>query len=317
LNPVQSLLVHAATHARWVLVAGLALGLLFQDVAHLARPSIPIFIALLLMAAAFRIGPEGFEGALGHLKTHIVITLVCQLLFPLLLIAIFAATGVAGVFVTAFLLVAAAAPISGSPNLVIMLGFEPAAALRQLIVGTALLPVTIIPVLLYLPTMGDFGSVLVATTKLLSVVLSAAVVGILLRKLPRFRQLSPLGVNVIDGISAILMALVVVGLMSAIGDTFKTSPARLALLFAFAFALNFGFQFVGAHFWGRAFGREYDVPMSVISGNRNVALYLTALPASVTEPLLPFIGCYQFPMYLTPLLLKRFYATRQSGEKQG
>jgi len=47
--------------------------------------------------------------------------------------------------------------------------------------------------------------------------------------------------------------------------------------------------------------------MSVISGNRNIALYLTALPAAVTEPLLAFVGCYQFPMYMTPLLMRKFY----------
>lgn len=306
-----ALLVSAATYARWVLVAGLVLGLVFQDIAHLARPTIPVFISLLLMAAAFRIGPEGFQGALGYLKTHLLITLVSQLALPLILIGLLMVSGFSGLFVTALLLVAAAAPISGSPNLVIMLGFEPAAALRQLIVGTALLPLTIVPVLLYLPSMGDPVSVLIATSKLLSVVLGAAVAGILLRKLRRFRQLEPEGTQVIDGISAILMALVVVGLMSAIGDTLKSSPTQLVLWLVFAFAVNFGFQFAGAHFWGRSFGSEYDVPMSVISGNRNVALYLTALPVSVTEPLLAFIGCYQFPMYLTPLLLNRFYARKK------
>ena len=32
-----------------------------------------------------------------------------------------------------------------------------------------------------------------------------------------------------------------------------------------------------------------------------------ALPVSVTEPMLLFIGCYQIPMYLTPILLARLY----------
>jgi len=288
--------------------------LLFQGVAHLARPSIPVFISLLLLAASFRVGPAGLSGALGKLGTHIVITLVCQLLIPLLLIAVFAATGAQGIFVTALLLVAAAAPISGSPNLVIMLGFEPAAALRQLIIGTAMLPLTAIPVLLYLPSMGTITAVALVTGKLLAVILGAAIIGFLLRSLPRFRQLDKAGIATIDGASAILMALVVVGLMSAIGDAFKASPAKLVLLFGFAFLVNFGFQLIGSLFWGRAFGNEFDVPMSVISGNRNIALYLTALPVAVTEPLLAFIGCYQFPMYLTPLLLRRFYQSRKTGQ---
>jgi hypothetical protein len=49
------------------------------------------------------------------------------------------------------------------------------------------------------------------------------------------------------------------------------------------------------------------VPYAIIAGNRNVALFLAALPAAQTEPLLLFIGCYQIPMYLTPLLFGRLY----------
>jgi ACR3 family arsenite transporter len=35
-------------------------------------------------------------------------------------------------------------------------------------------------------------------------------------------------------------------------------------------------------------------------------LFLVALPETVTAPLLVFIGCYQIPMYLTPLVTGRF-----------
>ena len=75
-----SLAIVAARHSRWVLVMGLALGLLFQDIAYLARPSIPFFIALLLLAASFRIGPDGLSGAVGKLKTHIILTLLLSLI---------------------------------------------------------------------------------------------------------------------------------------------------------------------------------------------------------------------------------------------
>ena len=42
-------------------------------------------------------------------------------------------------------------------------------------------------------------------------------------------------------------------------------------------------------------------------GNRNIALYLTALPIVQMEPLLLFIACYQVLMYLTPLIGNMFY----------
>ena len=95
--------------------------------------------------------------------------------------------------------------------------------------------------------------------------------------------------------------------MSAINDAFLRSPVYLFGLLVLAFAVNIGLQISCFFLWGRTTLTDYRVPVSVIAGNRNIALYLTALPAAVTEPLLAFIGCYQFPMYLTPLLMNRLY----------
>ena len=297
----------AASHARWVLVGGLFLGLVFQDIAYLAKPSIPVFIGLLLFTACFRIGPARVKGALGQLRSHLVITMICQLLMPASLVLLLLLSNHVSLWMTALLLVLAAAPISGSPNLVIMLGHDPAPALRQLVIGTAALPVTIIPVLLFLPQISDVTGVAIAASKLLMVILVAALFGFSLRLIEKFKSLDASATGAVDGLSAILMALVVVGLMSAIGESWRNSPLILLQTMVFAFAVNFGLQVLGSRFWGRAFGKVYDVPMSVISGNRNIALYLTALPASVTDDLLVFVGCYQFPMYLTPLLLRKFY----------
>jgi len=300
-------LLLAARHARWVLLGGLVLGLVFHQLAFLTRPSIAYFIALLLMVASFRIGPAGLIGALGQLRQHLILTLLSQALLPVCLIVLLSLLGISGWLVMPLLLVAAAAPISGSPNLVIMLGHDPAPALRQLVVGTALLPLTLIPVLMYLPEIGSVSAVALTTGKLLLVILGAACAGCALRLLPRWHDLDEQAVAKVDGASAILMAMAVIGLMSGINQAFASSPFELLLLLVFAFVLNIGLQVAGSFFWGRCFGAEYDVPMSVISGNRNIALFLTALPASVTEPLLAFIGCYQFPMYLTPLLMQRLY----------
>ena len=43
--------------------------------------------------------------------------------------------------------------------------------------------------------------------------------------------------------------------------------------------------------------------MAVVAANRNVALFLGVLPPALVADLLLFIGCYQIPMYLTPLIL--------------
>ena len=48
-------------------------------------------------------------------------------------------------------------------------------------------------------------------------------------------------------------------------------------------------------------------PLAIGAGSRNIALFLVALPADVIAPLMIFIGCWQLPMYLTPVLLPRLY----------
>ena len=76
---------------------------------------------------------------------------------------------------------------------------------------------------------------------------------------------------------------------------------------AIAFGVNFVIQ-IGVAMLLRYLGKpRIAVPLAVIAGNRNIALFLTALPVAVTDPLLLFIGCYQIPMYLTPILLGRFF----------
>jgi hypothetical protein len=48
--------------------------------------------------------------------------------------------------------------------------------------------------------------------------------------------------------------------------------------------------------------------MAIVAGNRNLALFLAAVPPEMAEDLLLFLGCFQIPMYLTPLTLARLYA---------
>ena len=116
----------------------------------------------------------------------------------------------------------------------------------------------------------------------------------------------PAGLGAMEGMAALILAIVVVGLMSAIRPAITENPSGLVLNLAVAFAANFGLQAVTYLVLKRPLPQQ-SVGIAVSAGNRNIALFLAALPAGVMEPLLLFIGCYQVPMYLTPILLRRFY----------
>ncbi len=307
MTALLSLLQLAARHGRMMLVAGLVAGIGLPDLALAMKPWLPELVAALLFIAALRIGPREAFGATRDLPVTIGLAAAYQLLLPVLAIAAMAAAGrLSAPLATALVLMASASPISGSPNLAILTGHDPAPALRLLILGTALLPVTVVPVFWLLPDLGTAGDVFLAAARLLGVIAIATGAAFLIRG-TILRQPSIETVRALDGLAAIAMAVVVIGLMSAVGPALIATPGVFAWWLGAAFAANFGLQIAVALVLRRTRLARDSAAYGIIAGNRNIALFLAALPASVTDPVLLFIGCYQIPMYLTPILLGWFY----------
>ena len=294
---MNALLLLAARHGRIFLILGLLAGIGLPDLALALKPWIGEMIAFLMFLAALRIGPRQAVGAARDLRWSVVLVLVYQLVLPMVLVGMLLGLGWTGPLAMAVVLALAASPITGSPNITMMTGHDPAPALRQLIVGTALLPLTVLPV---------FWLVLKAALRLLLIILLATGSAFLLHA--RFmRRQDPRVIGSIDGLSAIVLGIVVIGLMSAVGPAILADPIALVLNLGLAFAVNFPLQIavaLGLHLRGK---HRIAVPLAIVAGNRNMALFLTALPMSVMDPMLLFIGCYQIPMYLTPLLLGKLY----------
>ena len=297
-------------------MASLLVGLVSGTLASLIKPHINILIAALLFNACLRVGPKQVLGAMHDLKVSLFFVLLLQVLIPIVLAVAAMVAGFSGPLVFALVLLTAAPSLSGSPHLVILMGFEPSAALRQLVVGTALLPLTIIPILLLMPEFGNLYEIAQASLKLLLVIAVAAAIAFTIR-LTIFKEPDKVAIEQIDGASTILLAVVVVGLMAAIGEEFQINPANVFITLGVAIVANFGLQIVTALTLVRSRYSDFTVPIGIISGNRNIALFLTALPLATTEPLLLFIACYQIPMYLTPIVMRPFYQNLMQGENYG
>jgi arsenite transporter len=109
-----------------------------------------------------------------------------------------------------------------------------------------------------------------------------------------------------DGLAALILGVVVVAIMGAVGPALRAGGAFWGLL-ALVLAVNFALQ-AGTALLAHATGSESTVaPLGIVAGNRNVALFLSVLPAALVDELLLFIGLYQIPMYLTPLVMAPFY----------
>ena len=309
MGALSRLLIATARHGRLVLIAGLVAGILLPGLAGMGRGVLPELVACMLGVAALRIGPSAARGSLADIHISLRLVAVYQLLLPLVLAGVFLALGWDGTLATAMVLMAAAPSISGSPNLTIMTGHDPAPALRLMIAGVALLPLTVAPVFLLWPIFGSLGAIALASGKLLLLIGCSSAAAFLIRQ-RFFPQPSIETLGVIDGVSALLMAVLVIGLMSALGPAIAETPGLVGLTLAAAFAINFSLQIAAYMLTGGRGHERSRVAWSIIAGNRNIALFLVALPAAITDPLLLFIGCYQIPMYLTPILLRPLYSSR-------
>ena len=158
-----------------------------------------------------------------------------------------------------------------------------------------------IPVLLLTPGLGSVATVLASALRLIAVIAGAVGLAFALR-LWRAPVLPARQQAALDGAAAIVLAIVVIGLMSAVGPALRSQPLQFAAWLAFACAANFGAQLLAARFLPVA--PQDRASTAIVAGNRNIALFLVALPAPVADSLLLFIGCYQLPMYLTPMLMR-------------
>ncbi len=297
----------AARHGPLVLIGGLVAGIAIPPLAAAFRPWMPQLVVVLLFVSVLRIEPRAVLGSLSDLPRTVLAVLGLQLAAPLILLAGLSLTGQAGSpYALALILMLAAPSIVGSPNICMMMGAAPDPALRLMVTGTALLPLTVVPVFWGVPEFGDLGAVLWAALRLFLTIALTTAAAMLVRRMV-FPAPSTVVLRRMEGASAIALSVFVIGLMEAVSAGFRTDLAGFLGWLALALGANFGLQVL---VWRRVrprLPRDQATAISVIAGNRNISLYFVSLPAEVIAPLLVFIGCYQIPMYLTPLVMRRIY----------
>jgi ACR3 family arsenite transporter len=163
-----------------------------------------------------------------------------------------------------------------------------------------------VPVFLLMPQLGTVETIIWTAFKLFVTIGASTLAAMVVRRflLP---DLSANARQSLDGVSAIVLAVFVVGLMEAAARVLFSDPLAMLGWLVFACAANFGMQLAAYFALGRSMLPEARTAVSIVAGNRNIALFLVSLPPDVTAPLLVFIGCYQIPMYLTPLVMRPLY----------
>jgi len=340
LGLLQQTLAALGRYGRWVLPIGLFAGALLSDASMAIKPLISLCIALLIFIACLRIDlssmlravpyhttdttehhkaqnsvdrtvasgdakpTTGIGSMLGPLSIYL---LILQTLLPVVIALLLTHLAISDTLLMAAVLGAAAAPLSGGPAMIVLLRGDATLALRILIIGTAILPITCLPALALLNGIFDGTALWTTSIRLLTVISGAMLLAALCRRYVLGSR-SELQNQWLDGLSSLLLAFVVIGLMSGLHAPGVTINDVLTML-VFAISLNIALQAIGCaiSLIAGINNRAALLVFAVNGGNRNIALFLTALPAAAAENLLLFIACYQVPMYLTPLFGRYVY----------
>lgn len=297
----------ASTHARLCLIVGLAGGLLLPGFSATLVPWLPHMVAILLTTTALRIGHRAALGAVSDLRWGLGAVAVLQMLVPLICLALLTLVGLQDTPAALAIVLTSAAPaITGSVNLALMLRLDAGRMMQILVLGTAVFPLTVLPVLAFLPQLGPASDVIIAALRLLAVIVLATSVGFLIRHIA-FAKPTDGQTKALDGLSVLAFSFIVVGLMAALNPALRADPLLVARWALLAFAIGYLQQLATLLILRRSRLKAVAGPLAIGAGNRNIAIFLVALPPEVIAPLMIFIGCWQLPMYLTPMLLPRLY----------
>ena len=294
-------------HSRACLMLGLAAGLLLPTLANAMAPWLPFMVAGLLCITALRIGHHAARGAVTDLTWGLGAVAVLQMGVPLVCVAVLFSTGLSDTPAALAIVLATAAPaISGSTNLALLLGLDAGRMMQIMVLGTAAFPLTVLPVLLAMPQIGTFQDVITSAGLVLAVILCATALGFALRA-KLFPSPTSAQIASLDGASVLAFAVIVIALMAPLNAAIRTAPEQVLMWALLAFVISYGLQLVTLLVLRQTGLRAVAGPLAIGAGNRNIALFLVALPPETLAPILIFIGCWQLPMYLTPILLPALY----------
>jgi bile acid:Na+ symporter, BASS family len=202
-------------------------------------------------------------------------------------------------------LFAAGCAATSSPAFARMVGLDPELALIVALVTTALVPLTAPPLALWLMgidlAIGAGGFML----RLLVVVGVPATISLVLRHAIGPARLARYG-DAVDGVLVWLVVFYGFGVMDGLAARVAADPAWVVEALIAAFLADYGLNALTTLAF-LPLGPRVAASAGLMAGNRNMALFLAVLPASADARVALFFGLCQFPLFLSPFLLRPLY----------
>jgi predicted Na+-dependent transporter len=193
----------------------------------------------------------------------------------------------------ALMLQAVASPMMAAPALAALMGLDSTLALITLVAGTALVPLTA-PLFAWL----FFGSALTLSPPALGLKLALMLAGSLAVAMTIRRARDP-----VDGINIVILMVFVSAVMGSVAGDVWADPLRVAGLALLAFAIFFALTGATMLVFHRS-GYERALALGLLVSQRNMGLMVAATAGALPELTWLYFAMSQFPIYLSPQLLK-------------
>jgi BASS family bile acid:Na+ symporter len=305
LAPIRSFLEWAARHGGPLLAGCIFVGVAVPPLAALLRETLTVTVAGLMTLVMLRID---LGQVLGYLRRPLLVAaLIAWILLacPLIAFALTRMVGLDGPLGAALVIMATGCAATSSPAFARLVGLDASISLVVAVISTLLVPFTAPPLALGLLGIDLAISVGGLMARLALIVLLPLALALAIRRVVAPARLAGWS-GMVDGTVVVLLVMYGIGVMDGMLAKLLAEPAWVAGGLALAFLGNFGLNALTALAAWPA-GPKVALATGLLSGNRNMALYLAVLPAATEPRILLFFALCQFPLFLSPFLLRPVY----------
>ena len=311
MHATRRILEACARHGALILALSIFVGLSTPPLAAVFRDVVTITVAGLMTLVLLRVD---FGQVLGWLRRPLpIIALLIWLLLvcPILAFAVCWFLPLHPGYVAGLVVLATGCAATSSPAFARLVGLDGEVAFVVSILSTFLVPFTAPPIALGLMNIDLALSLGGLMGRLALLVGLPMALSLMLRRIIPPPALAR-EARAIDGVVVLLVAGYGVGVMDGVLPMMLAEPMHVLSGVAMAFAGCLGLNAATALVFSAA-GQRFSLAAGLLSGNRNMALYLAVLPLETDPAILLFLTLCQFPLFLSPFLLGPLYRRLRHG----
>jgi len=281
------------------------IGIAVPSLDALVKPFVPEAIFALLCIAFLRVETAALRARLGRPGLLVAVTAWTMLVIPALVggagLAVGLPTRTPDLFL-ALMLQAVASPMMAAPAFAAVMGLDATLVLVTLVTSSALTPFTA-PLFAYIfigPTLALPPVAL--GLKLISILAGSALVAIAIRRVVGIAAITR-SKDKLDGLNILLVFVFVGAVMEHVAARTLARPLTMLGLAVLAFAVCYALLGLTALVLAGA-GPERAFALGLMASQRNMGLMVAATGNALPEVAWLYFALCQFPIYLSPQLLK-------------